>query len=80
VFFDTAEPVLAFARGDAMLCIFNLSPQTAAVLVGGTGATALAESAEWRNGALTLGPNGFALLEVAGMPSVAEATPAQIDA
>jgi alpha-glucosidase len=80
VFFDTEEPVLAFARGDAMLCIFNLSPQTAAVTVGGTDATALAESAEWRDGALTLGPNGFALLEVAGMPSVAEATPAQIDA
>ena len=29
VFFDVAEPVLAFTRGGSVLCLFNLSPGAA---------------------------------------------------
>jgi alpha-glucosidase len=75
VFFDTAEPVLAFARGGAMLCVFNLSPATREVTVGGAGATVLAEAAESRGDRLTLGPNGFAILEIVGAASVSDAVP-----
>jgi alpha-glucosidase len=75
VFFDTAEPVLAFARGGAMLCVFNLSPATREVTVEGVGATVLAEAAQSRGDSLTLGPNGFALLEIVGAASVSDAVP-----
>ena len=42
-FFDVEEPVLAFTRGEAVLCIFNLSPETHRVRLTGAGAMALAK-------------------------------------
>jgi alpha-glucosidase len=72
-FFDTSEPVLAFARGGEILCVFNLSPETHAVRLQGAGAVAIAEGAEHRDGTLVLHPNGFALMAVEGMPAVEDA-------
>jgi alpha-glucosidase len=70
-FFETGEPVLAYLRegpGDAVLCVFNLSPESVAVKVRGVAADAGAPSqgAELVGGTLTLGPNGFAFLGCAG--------------
>ena len=77
VFFDTSEPVLAFARGDAVLCVFNLSPETHGVTLAGAGEAAISEAAERRGDLLTLHPNGFALMEIVGAASVAD-SPSEI--
>jgi alpha-glucosidase len=70
-FFDVADPVLVFARGDRMLCVFNLSPSEHGLRLTGAGAAAIAEAAERAGEMLTLGPNGFALFEIDGGASVA---------
>ncbi|MFN3846824.1 MAG: alpha-glucosidase, partial [Paracoccaceae bacterium] len=62
-FFDVPEPVLAFARGDDMACVFNLSPRP--VVLAATGAildAAPRHAAHLEAGRLMLGPNGFAFL------------------
>jgi alpha-glucosidase len=69
-FFDTSDPVLAFARGGEMLCVFNLSAGERAVEVSGAGATAIAEAAARDGDVLRLGPNGFAILGIAGEAGV----------
>ena len=71
-FFDTAEPVLAFARGEEMLCIFNLSPETRQIALRGAGDPAIAEGARVEAGRLTLEPNGFVLAPIVGMVEVAD--------
>ena len=72
-FFDVEEPVLAFTRGEAVLCIFNLSPETHRVRLTGAGAMALAEGAEHRaDGTLTLHPNGFAIMEASADVAVSD--------
>ncbi len=71
-FLDTAEPVLAFTRGEEMLCVFNLSPETRRVAVAGAGLPQLGEGARLEAGVLTLAPNGFALMPVAGKVEVAD--------
>jgi alpha-glucosidase len=73
VFFDVKEPVLAFSRGGAVLCVFNLSARKKAVKLTGAGPVALSEAAELNDGKLTLGPNGFAILEAAEGAGVADA-------
>jgi alpha-glucosidase len=68
-FFKTEEPVLAFLRqgaGESLGCVFNLSPETLEPRLRGF---ALAEGAPRQAASLgerklTLGPNGFAFLEV----------------
>jgi alpha-glucosidase len=75
-FFDVSEPILAFTRGGTVLCVFNLSPETHRIRLSGGGAFALAQGAE--HGAddiMTLHPNGFAIMEVEGEPSVSDAPP-----
>jgi len=70
-FLKTAEPVLAFLRQgpmDTLGCVFNLSRQTLEMRVRGL---ALAERAPNQaagllDRCLTLGPNGFAFLDLAG--------------
>ena len=58
-FLDTLEPVLAFTRGDAVLCVFNLSNKPAR-FEGAPAATMLiCQDAVPAGDALTLGPNGF---------------------
>jgi alpha-glucosidase len=65
--------VLAFTRGGSVLCVFNLSPERHAVRVEGAGAVALSEGAEHgKEGALTLHPNGFAIIEASADVSVTD--------
>ena len=67
-FFDVPEPVLAFARGPDLVCVFNLSARP--VTVAATGALlpgAPAHAAHLDAGALVLGPNGFGFLAGAGV-------------
>jgi alpha-glucosidase len=60
-FHDLPEPVLAFARGDDVTCVLNLSPQPVALLVGQ--ATLAGPSvAGLDDGRLSLPGNGFAWL------------------
>ena len=70
VFFDVAEPVLAFTRGGTVLCVFNLSPETHAGALEGGGAVALAQAAEREGERLVLHPNGFAIMEATKATSV----------
>lgn len=72
-FFDTAPPVLAFERGGAMLCVFNLSREPARVVVAGAGRTVIAGAAARDGAHLDLGPNGFAIMEAEGAMEVSEA-------
>jgi alpha-glucosidase len=68
-FFGTREPVLAFSRGEAVLCVFNLSPETRAVEVEGVGGELIAQAARRDGARLTLGGNGFALFAVEDTPA-----------
>ena len=74
-FVEIAEPILAFHRkteGQTLTCIFNLSPETVKLSVEGKAAvTGLAQAANYSEGALELGANGFVYLEAAeGQPTV----------
>ncbi len=66
-FFDTDEPVLTFARGDEVLCVFNLSQEAQAIDLRGEGTIMIAEAADRQDSRLTLGANGFAIFSGAGM-------------
>ncbi len=73
-FFDTDEPVLAYSRGtgaDALVCVFNLSPGPVVLQVAGLklAADAPDQAAALTEGALSLGPNGFAFLDAGGATS-----------
>jgi alpha-glucosidase len=64
-FFKVNEPVLVFRRaggGESLMCVYNLSPQTARVTVRGEAEMVLAEAAERKKDKLVLGPSGFAIL------------------
>ena len=66
-FFDVSDPILAFTRGGSVLCIFNLSPESAPGPADRRGALALAQGASTTaDGTLTLHPNGFAIMEATG--------------
>ncbi len=66
-FLDVKEPVLAFVRGDALLCLFNLSDAAVTLAVDGVGtAHGPAQAAPVTDGVVTLGPLGFVLLDVTG--------------
>ena len=70
VFFDTAEPILAFRRSAGnkdLICVFNLSPETRVVTLAGLVDAVpepVSHNAQSAASGLTLGPNGFAILEV----------------
>ncbi len=72
LFYDVANPVLAFARGDDLACVFNLSPQAVTLAVEGRIADGPHQAADLREGRLTLGPNGFAFLAPDGGLSVSD--------
>ncbi|KFC68405.1 Maltodextrin glucosidase [Devosia sp. LC5] len=68
-FLKTPEPILAFRRtGPAatMLCVFNLSPEPHQLTLTGATATPepISQHANLDNGALTLGPNGYAFIAI----------------
>ncbi|MFO1106766.1 MAG: alpha-amylase family glycosyl hydrolase [Amaricoccus sp.] len=78
-FFDTADPVLAFSRGGAVCCLFNLSPEMQRVAVKGLGQPAVAEGVEHRGDTIVLHPNGFGLFAIEGEASVRSLDPAEQD-
>ena len=60
-FFDLPQTILAFKRGDELVCLFNLSPNPVSLTVKGIGRLiGPAQAAALEGGALALGPNGFA--------------------
>jgi alpha-glucosidase len=63
-FLDLAEPVLGFVRGDAILCVFNLSPKPVRLVLSGVGdAMGPGQSASRSDDILDLGPNGYAFFK-----------------
>ena len=76
-FFDVEEPVLAFTRGEKVLCVFNLSPEQHEVQLTGGGAMALSQGVEHKGERLVLHPNGFAIMEVVGEAAVADVAEAK---
>jgi alpha-glucosidase len=70
-FFDLPEPLLAFTRGDGVLCVFNLSPNAASLQVEGVSALeGPSQDAKLTGNQIALGPNGFAFLTVNGAVSL----------
>ena len=56
-----------FARGDSLLCVYNLSPEAREIAVEGVGAiTGPSVAAELAQGKLKLGPNAAVWLTVTG--------------
>lgn len=72
VFFDTAEPVLAFARGGEFLCVFNLSPEIVEVKVTGAGMAAFEQGVERDGERMKLHANGVAILAIEGEAAVSD--------
>ncbi len=62
-FFDLAEPVLAFSRGDDLACVFNLSGQPVTLTAQGLLAKTPSQAASLTRDRLTLGANGFCFLQ-----------------
>ncbi len=71
-FFDVADPLLAFTRGDKALCVFNLSKERHRVRISGATEVTIAEAADLAGDTLTLQPNGFAIMTVTGPVEVAD--------
>lgn len=70
-FFDLPEPILGFSRGDALLCLFNLSPNPVTAQVSRVGGlVGPQQAASLSGGTLSLGPNGYAFLTVTGAAQV----------
>ena len=66
-FFDLPEPVLAFMRGDGLVCVFNLSPEAVEVRAVGLGAMVGPQAGVEHSGdKLMLGPNAYGFMSVAG--------------
>ena len=62
-FFDLPEPVLGFARGEGLACVYNLSAQPVTLAATGTiDPAAPHHAAHMEDGRLLLGPNGFCFL------------------
>ena len=71
-FHDLPEPLLAFTRGDSLLCVFNLSPDPQNVTLAGPASLSGPSLAATLTGqTLTLGPNAAAFLILAN-PSLAD--------
>jgi alpha-glucosidase len=70
-FLDTPAPVLAFTRGDGLLCAFNLSPAPVTLAAQGLGA-ALGPSlgASLTGDRLTLAPSAAAFFATTGTPAL----------
>ena len=72
-FLDLPEPVLGFTRGAGTLCLFNLSPASQSLSVTGAGRLLAGEAVARDGTGLSLGPNGFALIEAGPVVAVAPA-------
>ncbi len=77
-FLDAPNPVLAFVRRadtDAVLCVFNLSPEAQTVTVAGAGSiTGPSLNASLDGSTLTLGPNAASFLTIEGKATLASFT------
>jgi len=60
-FLDFPDPVLGYERGDAFVCIFNLSKEAVSVTLNDEIAPDIGENAALNSGSLSLGPNGFVI-------------------
>jgi alpha-glucosidase len=69
-FLDTQEPLLAFIRGNNLLCIFNLSPTEQQAKLSGLVTLILAEGVKLNDEQISLAGNGFALFQIADEVSV----------
>ncbi|EEE38003.1 oligo-1,6-glucosidase [Rhodobacteraceae bacterium KLH11] len=63
-FLETEEPVLAFMRGQRILCLFNLSPHPQSLAIEGIGDVLLNEGGTVENESVTLHPNAALIIEV----------------
>lgn len=64
-FLDSEEPILAFKRGDDVMCLFNLSKKPAEFAVSETLKPLMSAEAEVKNGKVALGPNGLMIAAIA---------------
>ncbi|MDF0600264.1 alpha-amylase family glycosyl hydrolase [Psychromarinibacter sp. C21-152] len=64
VFLHSADPVLAYTRGDDIACVFNLSADDVTHELGTSGEVLLAQAASLSGPTVTLGPNGLILLRL----------------
>ena len=62
-FFDAGDTILAFARGEDLACVFNLSPDPVTLIVTGEIADGPIQAASLSQDRLSLGPSGFAFLQ-----------------
>jgi len=69
-FLTTQEPILAFTRGEDMLCVFNLSPKPQTIKLDGNLTEVISEAAQLSNDQLSLAGNGLALFTFVGEVSV----------
>ena len=60
-FLDAPEPVLAFVRGEATLCAFNLGTRPATLRLGPVREALAIEASRPDENTLALGPNGFVI-------------------
>jgi alpha-glucosidase len=72
-FLDVPAPALAYVRGTADLCVFNLSSTPVAVTLPGPASAGMAEGAEIAEGTLQLAGSGFLIgtLDRKGVEAVA---------
>ncbi len=64
-FVDCPEPILAFTRGETVLCVFNLSKDAVTFDCPMQVAPLFTENVQVNGRSLALGPNGFAWLAIA---------------
>jgi alpha-glucosidase len=60
-FLDLPEPVLGYARGESILCLFNLSSAQVAIDLDHPLEELLTEGVEIAEGRVTLAANGFVI-------------------
>jgi alpha-glucosidase len=58
-FLDMPEPILAFTRGDEVLCAFNLSPKSVETKLDLSGTELAAQDCTFADGTISFGPNGY---------------------
>ncbi|MGJ8584069.1 MAG: alpha-glucosidase [Marinosulfonomonas sp.] len=63
-FLETSEPVLAFTRGDDMICVFNLSDKPNSFALPKDATAILHQDTALKKGTASLGPNGFLIAKL----------------
>jgi len=63
-FIDTPEPILAFRRGDDLVCVFNLSPDPGSTKIDLKLKPLIQEGATLKGRSIELAPSGFLIGEI----------------